>query len=326
MRYVVVGAGGVGGTIGARLHLAGLDAVLVARGAHGDAIRERGLLFREPGGERRVEIPCVAEPGALAWRGDDVVVLATKVHQATAALDGVAAAAPPSVAVVCATNGLEGERLALRRFERAYGLVVMLPAEHLAPGVVSAYSGPVPGILDVGRYPAGDDGGAAAIAADLTAAGFASRPEADVMRRKRTKLFMNLGNVLEAACGDRSGTADLWAAARAEAEAALAAAGLDWAGDEEDQARRVEGGLTMQRVGGERRGGGSTWQSLARGTGDTEADYLNGEVVLLGRLHGVPTPVNEGLQRLARDLALAGAAPGSMAPEELRARLGVVPG
>jgi 2-dehydropantoate 2-reductase len=76
----------------------------------------------------------------------------------------------------------------------------------------------------------------------------------------------------------------------------------------------------MRRVAGERRGGGSTWQSLARGTGETEADYLNGEIVLLGRVHGVPTPVNELLQQLARELATSGAAPGSVDPDDLAAR------
>ena len=40
-----------------------------------------------------------------------------------------------------------------------------------------------------------------------------------------------------------------------------------------------------------------------KGSGDIEADYLNGEIVLLGRLHGVPTPVNGTLQRMANDLA-----------------------
>ena len=40
------------------------------------------------------------------------------------------------------------------------------------------------------------------------------------------------------------------------------------------------------------RGGSSTWQSLTRGTGDIECDFLNGEIALLGRLFGVPTPAN----------------------------------
>ena len=86
---------------------------------------------------------------------------------------------------------------------------------------------------------------------------------------------------------------------------------LDYATGEEDKVRR---GDLMRSVpiGGQDRGGGSTWQSLARG-GAVEADYLNGEIVLLGRLHGVPTPVNELLQRrrnaAARDKATTGERP-----------------
>lgn len=320
MRYVVVGAGAIGGTIGGRLCQAGRDVVLVARGAHGEAIRARGLLLRDPDGEAMLPMACVATPADVVWRDDDVVVLATKVHQAEAALRDIAASAPSSVAIVCVTNGLEAERLALRRFARVYAVAVMLPAEHLAPGVVTAYSAPVPGILDLGRHPSGVDDFAGAVADDLTAAGFASRPEPDIAARKRTKLRMNLANVLQAACGDAD-TADLWEAARKEAEACFAAAGLAWVSDHDDAARREESGMRMRPVAGERRGGGSTWQSLARGTGETEADHLNGEVVLLGRLHGVPTPVNELLQRIARELASARAEPGSMTPDQLRARL-----
>ena len=321
MRYVVVGAGAIGGTIGACLSLAGREVVLVARGDHGAAIRADGLLLRRPDREDRVHPPCVSTPAEVEWRDDDVAVLATKVHQATAALVGVARAAPPSITVACATNGLDGERQALRLFADVQGIVVALPADHLTPGVVGAYSAPVPGILDIGRYPTGVDDLTVAIADDLTAAGFASRPDPDVMRRKRTKLFMNLANVLEAATGGRGDTSQVWAAARDEAQAAMRAAGLDWISDEEDQARREEGGLRMQPIAGERRQGGSTWQSLARGSGDTEADYLNGEIVLLGRLHGVPTPVNERLQGLARRLAAEGARPGSVEAEVLVAEL-----
>ena len=58
--------------------------------------------------------------------------------------------------------------------------------------------------------------------------------------------------------------------------------------------------------------GGSSWQSLARGTGRIETDYLAGEIVRLGRLHGVATPVNELLQVLARGAAVSGAAPGAV--------------
>ena len=69
-------------------------------------------------------------------------------------------------------------------------------------------------------------------------------------------------------------------------------------------------------IDGQDRGGGSTWQSLARG-GAVEADYLNGEIVLLGRLHGVPTPVNELLQRAANAAARDKRPPESVPIEEL---------
>ena len=72
---------------------------------------------------------------------------------------------------------------------------------------------------------------------------------------------------------------------------------------------------------GANRGGGSSWQSLARGTGDIESDYLNGEIVLIGRLHGVPTPVNELLQRRAMAAALTHEPPGQQVAEELLAEL-----
>jgi 2-dehydropantoate 2-reductase len=70
-------------------------------------------------------------------------------------------------------------------------------------------------------------------------------------------------------------------------------------------------------VAGAERVGSSSRQSLLRGAGSIETDYLNGEIVLLGRLHGVPTPVNAGLCRLGR-LLLSGQRPaGSLGSAEI---------
>ncbi len=69
------------------------------------------------------------------------------------------------------------------------------------------------------------------------------------------------------------------------------------------------------------RGGGSSWQSLARRAGSIEADYLNGEIALLGRLHGVATPVNAALQEVANELARAGDPPESLSFAELLERI-----
>jgi 2-dehydropantoate 2-reductase len=61
------------------------------------------------------------------------------------------------------------------------------------------------------------------------------------------------------------------------------------------------------------------WQSLARETGTVEADWLNGEIVLLGRLVGYPTPINACLQRLVADLAASMGPPGMMSEDEILA-------
>ena len=83
---------------------------------------------------------------------------------------------------------------------------------------------------------------------------------------------------------------------------------------EEDEARRGDV-IRWEPGGGKSRPGASSWQSLARGTGSIEADYLNGEIVMLGRLHGVATPVNLALQRLANQAAREQWGAGSVSPE-----------
>jgi 2-dehydropantoate 2-reductase len=73
-------------------------------------------------------------------------------------------------------------------------------------------------------------------------------------------------------------------------------------------------------VNGRTRGGGSTWQSLHRRAGSVEADYLNGEIVLIGRQHGVPAPVNELLRQTVNTMAATRQAPGTVDPADLLAR------
>lgn len=325
MRFIVVGAGAIGGVVGGRLAQHRHDVVLVARGAHGNTIAADGLLVRDPDGEVRVPVPVVEHPSAIDFRDGDVVLLAVKGQDTQAALDSLAHG-PADLPLVCLQNGVENERRALRRSSRVYAVPVMCPATHLEPGVVECSSAPVSGILDIGRYPSGVDDLATEIAAALSASTFSSIADPTVMRFKWSKLLMNLGNALEAACGPIGRGSDLYFAARAEGVRVLEAAGIDVASDEEEGARRGDL-ISMRRINGERRGGGSSWQSLARGSGSIEVDTLNGEIVLLGRLHGVPTPVNELLQRTANRLAREGAPPASITADELIAQLppGTVP-
>ncbi len=315
MRFVVYGAGGVGGVVGARLFQGGHDVVLIARGTHLAAIQERGLRVQDPSGEQVLPIPAVGHPGELDWSGDEVCLVAVQSQHSPQVYAELANVAPSELAVVCLQNGVRNEPEALRRFANVYGVPVACPTAHLEPGVVQAFSAPVTGILDVGRFPTGRDAAAAGIAAAFTAATFDSRPIADLARWKWRKLMINLGNAAEAVCGPTARRSSLGEQATAEGEACLAAAGIEAATAEEDRARRADL-LRLHPVAGQRRSGSSTWQSLARRASSIETDYLNGEVVLLGRLHGVPTPVNALLQRLANRLARDGTEPGSITADE----------
>jgi 2-dehydropantoate 2-reductase len=310
MRYVVYGAGAVGGVIGGQLHRAGLPVSLVARGDHLAAIRANGGLVLDAGdGRHLVDAPAHDTVAEVDWTDDTVVLLSVKSHQAAVALADLREHAPSDVVVVCATNGVATESAALRLFARTYAVCVMLPASHLEPGVVVAACHPTPAILDIGRIPGGTDPTTAAVAADLRAAGIASEERDDIMSRKRRKLLLNLGNGVDASFAQGEAADELAARAMAEGEAVLAAARVTVLSAEEDAARR--GSILQRRPELERRGG-STWQSLSRGTGDSEIDYLSGEIVLQGRLLDVPTPVNEALVAATRRLAYDRGAPRSL--------------
>jgi len=310
MRFVVYGAGGVGGTIGARLFQQGHSVVLIARGEHGLAIRERGLKLVTPDDELTLPVPAVAHPRELEFGADDVVLLGVKSQHTEGALADLLAAAGDQVAVVCVQNGVANERMALRRFGRVYATLVHLPGLHLEPGVVVNHARGRGGILDTGCYPSGVDEICRGITEALESAGFSARPDPRVMRLKYAKLLMNLNNALQAATDMQGDTRPISRRLKHEALACFAAAGIDCAGLEEVRARH-EGTYQFADVPGHLRGGGSSWQSLARGTGNIETDYLNGEIVLLGRLHGVPTPANLVCQRLARRMAESGLDPGT---------------
>jgi 2-dehydropantoate 2-reductase len=316
MRFVIYGAGGIGGVIGARLHQSGHEVVLIARGSHYEAIEQRGLRLQSSEEDVTLEIGVVEHPAHLKIGAGDVVILAMKSQDTKAALDALVDAASPDVAVACAQNGVANERMALRSFENVYGICVMCPTSHTEPGVVQAYSYPVSGILDTGRYPSGVDDTTRAITDALSKSTFESSPRPDVMRWKYGKLLMNLGNGIDAICGGGARATDVYAQLRDEAKNVLRAASIDFVDADEDAARR--GSLMkMSPIAGQRRGGGSTWQSLARGLPTVETDYLNGEIVLLGRLHGVPTPANTAMQRIMHRAARERWEAGSVSAERL---------
>jgi 2-dehydropantoate 2-reductase len=321
VRFVVFGAGAIGGVVGACLHQSGHDVALIARGEHGRAIRERGLTFERPGAAAvTLSIPVAPSPAELEFTGDEIVLLATKSQDTTGALTDLRAVAPISTAVVCVQNAVENERVALRLFTNVYGAVVMAPTAHLEPGIVQAYGTKGVGVIDIGRYPDGIDEVCEQVSGALEASGFSSRPRPDIMRFKHAKLLANLGNAVDAICEPGEAASEVMRLAKEEGRAALTAAGIEFVAEEVNDVQARWERLDVQAIEGRPRAGSSTRQSIARGAATVETDYLNGEISLLGRLHDVPTPVNDALCELSDRHVRERRAPCTLPAEEVLAR------
>lgn len=318
MTFIIYGVGAIGGTLAGKLAGVGQQVAGIARGAQLEALKSGGLLLRTPGGDAHARFPVAADPAELGIGPDDIIFLCMKSQDTLGALERLRAAGVSGQPIVCAQNGVANERMALRLFPNVYAMMVALPATFIRPGEVAAFGAPHAGLFDVGRYPGGLDADVQRICGALNAAGFLASPTEAPMTSKYGKLLMNLANVLDAAMGETARRSDLARRARAEGEAVLRAAGIPFTGIDVDDERR-RGLMQLQPIAGTARVGSSSAQSLARGTGSIETDYLNGEIVLLGRLHGVPVPVNAALCALGHRLVSERRAPGSLSPDEVEA-------
>ena len=141
------------------------------------------------------------------------------------------------------------------------------------------------------------------------------------MRFKYAKLLANLGNAVDALCPPGPAAAEVTALAKGEGRVALTAAGIEFVAEEVNDVQARWARLEVQPIEGRPRAGSSTRQSLVRGTPTIETDYLNGEISLLGRLHGVPTPINDALCELSDRHVRERRGPGTLPAEEVLARV-----
>ncbi|MEP7112934.1 MAG: ketopantoate reductase C-terminal domain-containing protein, partial [Ilumatobacteraceae bacterium] len=195
-----------------------------------------------------------------------------------------------------------------------------LPAQFEKAGEVTLLCAPTNAILDVGRYPTGIDETAERLAALIDGSPrLLSEADDEVMAKKYAKLLVNLGNVADAACGTAGRGAKVSAAAHDEGRLAYEAAGICWEQTAERAAHYKDRARTMQFdiPLGDTFVGGSTWQSLMKGAPTLETDFFNGEILLLGRLHGVPTPTNEFLQHYAARMLRGEVQAGSVTADQL---------
>jgi 2-dehydropantoate 2-reductase len=204
---------------------------------------------------------------------------------------------------------LAAEDIALRRFSRVYAASILVPARYTVTGEVIVGGEPNVGVVTLGLYPNGLDDTATAIVADLTKAGYLAEARVDIRRWKAAKPTHNVTNVVELFAGTAEARAKVTAELVDEAHTVLKAAGYDPAAPSE---RTIDiSGWCVAEGSGIERGQQSTWQSFTRGA-SSEVDYLNGEVVRLGRLHGIAVPLNAAFQQAAAKLARDGGKPGSL--------------
>lgn len=310
-RYIIIGAGAVGASLAAQFELSELDYALVGRGAQIRHIIDHGLTYQRPAGTRQIRLKAFDTAQAPPVRQDDILLLTVKSQDAAEAIASWAWRAieqtkeltASDLPIVTFQNGLATEAAALRLFSNVYGASIITPARFTETGKVVVGGDPQVAIVTIGRYPHGTDETAAKLVANLGRSDYIAETTSDIRRWKAAKLLHNVRNVLELFDGAEDERAAFSAGLVQEAETALKAAGYTFASPSE---RTVD--IAQWKTAGNsgiQPGQQSTWQSFTRGT-SSEVDYLNGEIVLLGRLHGIETPFNRAAQKIAASAARQG--------------------
>lgn len=334
MRFIIHGAGAIGSLIGARLAESDAEVVLIGRESHVAAINQNGLLIRSRGGDRVVKpLSAVTHPSAISPRIGDVIVITVKSAQTAASVQSLREVFPEDTTVVCMQNGVRNEELAARRFLRVYGGMLGVSATFLEPGVIAHTRGDV---LSIGNYPLGCDELGLEIAGRLEKAGFKVTTHESIMAVKWSKLILNLNNATFAII-DRHlqlglvtpAISNFMADVQEEGLHTLEVAGIsvedpnnpynlkkqlaELRGVVEDPEKIYEEANSPVEF----RTYPSTWMDLKQKRGETEAGYFNGEIILLGEKHNIPTPYNSTLYNIVERMAAEGAEPGLYTIEEL---------
>jgi 2-dehydropantoate 2-reductase len=198
-------------------------------------------------------------------------------------------------------------------FDNVYGVVVSLPATFLKAGEVTTPLNGIMGHLEIGCYPSGTDRLAAEVVRCLAESDFDTCLNETVMKAKGAKCLQNLMNPFDAIT-DTKGSDEFIRQVREEAEHIWKAAGIEWEPVEE-YAKRSRAKRPSSTSGPEKKS--STWQSLAKGTGNVEAGEINGDLVTLGKFLGIEAPYNECLWRVSTDMALRDEKPGKYSKSDL---------
>ena len=317
MKICVVGAGAIGGLLGARLAVAGEEVTLVARGAHLEAIRARGLEVAMNDGAVVRAADIAATDDMKECGPQDLVVLAVKAHQIAPIAGELSALFGRGTVVLTTQNGIPwwyfqrhggpfdgtvldsldpgGTIAAAIAPERIIGCIAYPAAEITAPGRIRHIEGT--------RFPVGELDGSVtdrvrALSETLQRAGFKSPVLENIRSEIWLKAWGNLSfnpisALTHATLADICRfppSRDLAARMMTEAQEVAAKLGISFRVPLE---KRIAG---AERVGRHKT---SMLQDAEAGKA-IETEALIGAVVELGRLTGTPTPAIDTVCALTR--------------------------
>jgi 2-dehydropantoate 2-reductase len=320
MKIAVIGAGAIGGLVGAKLALAGEEVTFIVRGDNLAAIGERGMRLIASDGSQQIARNVVATDRYDQAGPQDIVILAMKAHQLEAVALDVPRLFGPQTVVVTMQNGIpywyfhrhggvlegtivrsvdpEGVVSARIPASRVLGCVVYPASELVAPGMVRHIEGD--------RFPVGELDGSASERAQrvsdcFTAAGFKAPVLDDIRAELWLKLWGNLSfnpisglshSTLSDICRFPP-SRELAASMMREAQAVAHKLGIEFRVTLE---KRIAG---AEKVGRHKT---SMLQDIEAGRAP-EIDALVGAVIELARLTATPTPHIDTVYCLVKLLA-----------------------
>lgn len=321
MKIAIIGAGAIGGLVGAKLALAGEDVTFIVRGHNLSAIRERGIKLVTADGQEHTALHVRATDDYAEAGPQDLVIPAMKAHQLEAVVDSLPHLLGPDTTIVPMQNGIpywyfqkhggphEGTRVASVDPQgriaaaidpaRVLGCVVYPASELVAPGVVRHIEGD--------RFPLGELDGRTdtarvqRIAACFTNAGFKAPVLEDIRAEVWLKLWGNLtfnpiSSLTHSTLVDICQyplTRELAARMMSEAQAVAHKLGISFRVPLE---KRIAG---AEKVGKHKT---SMLQDVEAGR-ELEIDALLGSVVELARLTSTPTPHIDSVYAMVKLLA-----------------------
>lgn len=294
MKVAIMGAGGVGGYFGARLAAGGQDVSFIARGAHLDAIRQRGLRVRSPLGDLHLPQPVATDDPAQVGVAD-IVLLGVKLWDTESAARRLAPMIGPETLVISLQNGVTKDEV----------LRDVVGAEHVAGGVCYiAATISEPGVIQhantlqklvFGQYGSAGSPKLQSFLQACQGAGIDARISEDIAREIWEKFVFIVGlsgttTALRQPIGRvRSGKESraLLLSVMSEATAVGRALGValpaDFAQNRLEFCDTLPEGMSS-----------SMHHDLQHGH-RLELDWLSGDVLRRGRLLGMATPYNEAI-------------------------------